>query len=186
MRDQTSITIVRQAAGWLTPVAAMVAPAVAMTLPTVGHPDRVPDAAAPPIGHSPKPSGLHSSSKSRPPRHILDRARSQRRPRRRVLAEGARYTPRIRPCIRRRKPPSRTMPKESPKELQISCPCYLLTALDGRDGAMGCDGEKSITLGPIHVSRLLRIALLRNRDRNRPGCRLLARPLDRRTPKHSP
>jgi hypothetical protein len=70
------------------------------------------DAAALPIGRSPKPSGFHSSSKSRPSKHILDPGRTQQRRQHRVRVEGARYTLRTPIYIRRRKPPARRMQKE--------------------------------------------------------------------------
>src|ERR1700678_600068 len=136
-------------------------------------------AAALPIVRSPTPSGLHSNSKSRRPTHILDRARSRRRRPRRERAEGARYTPRIQPGIRRRKPPARTMLKESPKEVHVWCSSCLLIHLDRRMRVTGCDGERSITLRPIHVFTA------KSRQR-RTGCKPLEQPWRRRTRKHSP
>jgi hypothetical protein len=56
-----------------------------------------------------------------------------------VQAERARDTQRIHFRIHRRNPPTLMTPKESPKELQISSQPYLLIALDGHDGVMGCD-----------------------------------------------
>ncbi len=70
------------------------------------------DAAAPPIAHLPKPSGFHSSSKSRLSKHIPDQARTPQRRQHTAQVEGARYTPRTPIYIRRRKPPARRMLKE--------------------------------------------------------------------------
>ena len=173
----------------LTPVSAMVAPAVAMTLPTIRHPGRVPARWNGPSAIYPSPAASIQIPKAVHP----DISWTGR------VANGADGIG----CRRRghaichvSRPVSaaaghhRGGCQKNPREnCRFGAHVYLLTALDGRDGAMGCDSEKSITLAPIHVLRNYGYYEIATTAKSQPqpaGCRLLAWPLDRRTRKHSP